>query len=67
MALHWEGESVRDDELAAEFIVVEDNGKLALFMRDSAIDAHPGRVAVQVMAALRMWDEHPFGGTGAAA
>lgn len=56
--MRWQAESVSDDELAAEWVVVDDDGKLVLFMRDSAVDAAPGRMAVEIMAVLRM-TAHP--------
>lgn len=54
--MRWQAESVSDDRLAADFVAIDDNGKLVLVIRDSAVDAEPERMARQCMAALRMLD-----------
>jgi hypothetical protein len=51
--LHWQVELVADEELDEEWEVVEIDGEFTVLVRESAVDADPGRITVEVIAALR--------------
>lgn len=53
--LHWTVELVADDEISEEWYIVDIDGQLTVLCRESALDADPGRITTEVVAALRCW------------